>query len=104
MAKPNNTEINISGELEHIGNTLWRIRELASIAARCLYDDELEAPTVAVLADVIAEMADDVHTRTTDLEADLNRQSGQGKPVFTPERVARLRENQANIVVEEVEV
>lgn len=69
MATENNTAL--AAQLETISNTLWRIKSLADIAAHCLFDEQLESPTVAVLVEIIAEMADTEHSNVTSLECEL---------------------------------
>lgn len=73
MATQHNTEINLAAELETIGNALWRIKELSNIVTHCLFDDQIESPTLAVLAEVITEMSDQQHSRVMQLESSLSR-------------------------------
>lgn len=73
MATKQNTPIDLAVELAEIGNALWRIKELSNIAAHCLFDDQLSAPTLAVLAEIVTEMADANHARLSTLEAEISR-------------------------------
>ena len=68
MAKKDHTEITLAGELEQISNVLWRIKNLASIAAHSAFEEERPLHELAHLMAVIEEMADQCHDRSSDLE------------------------------------